>query len=339
VDGFANNSQGNNMESSSESMNFNASLIQWGQVTGNKTIRDLGIYLYTNEQTGIEEYYMDTHHRNFPVTQQYSLVSRVWSNNNDNGTFFTSDIAASYGIELYPIQGGSLYLGQDTVYVKRLWDEIVANTGISSNQANSNLWHDMMWQYLAFKDPSKAIDMYNSYPNRELKFGISDAQTYHWLHAMNALGRVDGTITANCPIAAAFRQNDRINYVAQNYSASPITVTFSNGYQLLVPAGKLATSFDGNITSSFSQAYLDEKANLNVTVRIYPSFTSGKCVVTSDTEIGQLVVRNIMGQTIEKNSVNNNQANLDLTSCAAGNYFVSVKLTNGKTGTQKIIKF
>ena len=338
VDGFANNSQGNNMESSSESMNFNASLIQWGQVTGNKTIRDLGIYLYTTEQTGIEEYYMDTHHRNFPATQKYSLVSRVWSNNNDNGTFFTSDIAASYGIELYPIQGGSLYLGQDTVYVKRLWDEIVANTGISSNQVNSNLWHDTMWQYLAFKDPSKAIDMYNSYPNRALKFGISDAQTYHWLHAMNALGRVDATITANCPIAGAFRQNGQIIYVAQNYSASPITVTFSTGYQLVVPAGKLATSLDGNITSSFSQAYVDEKANLNVTVRIYPSFTSGKCVVSTDTEIGQLVVRNIMGQTIQTISVNNNQTNLDLTSCAAGNYFVTVMLTNGKIGTQKIIK-
>ena len=33
----------------------------------------------------------------------------------------------------------------------------------------------------------KAIDLYNSYPDRGLKFGISDAQTYYWLHAMNAV--------------------------------------------------------------------------------------------------------------------------------------------------------
>jgi hypothetical protein len=72
--------------------------------------------------------------------------------------------------------------------------------------------------------------------------------------------------------------------------------------------------------------------------RMYPSFTSGKCAVSSDTEIGQIVVRNIMGQTVQTISVNNNNANLDLTSCAAGNYFVSVKLINGKIGTQKIIK-
>ncbi len=270
VDGFANNPQGNNQESSSESMNFNAALIQWGQVSGNKAIRDLGIYLYTTEQTGIEEYYMDIHHRNFPASQKYSLVSRVWTNSNDNGTFWTADIAASYGIEMYPIHGGSLYLGQDTVYVKRLWDEIVANTGISSNQVNPNLWHDIMWEYLAFIDPSRAIDMYNSYPNREIKFGISDAQTYHWLHAMNALGRVDATITANYPIAAAFRLNGKINYVAQNYSNAPITITFSTGYQLVVPARKMVTSRDGSytgtITSSFTQASVGGGVALNVIV-------------------------------------------------------------------------
>jgi len=270
VDGFANNPQGNNQESSSESMVFNASLIHWGQVSGDKAIRDLGIYLYTTEQTGIEEYYMDTHHRNFPASQQYSLVSRVWANSIDNGTFWTSDIAASYGIEMYPIQGGSLYLGQDTVYVKRLWNEIKANTGIMSNQVNPNLWYDIMWEYLAFIDPAKAIELYNSYPNRELKFGVSDAQTYHWLHAMNALGRVDASVTANYPVAAAFKKGNQTNYVAQNYSNAPITVTFSTGYQLLVPPGKMSTSIDGRysgvITSTFPQAFVGGSVKLNVAI-------------------------------------------------------------------------
>ncbi len=268
ADGFANNPQGNNQESSSESMVFASSLIHWGELTGDKTIRDLGIYLYTTEQTGIEEYYMDTHDRNFPASQQYSLVSRVWGNSQDNGTFWTADIAASYGIELYPIHGGSLYLGQDTVYVKKLWTEIEANTGILSNEVNPNLWHDIYWEYLAFIDPAKAIAMYNSYPDREIKFGVSDAQTYHWLHAMNALGRVDAAITADYPIASAFIQNGTVTYVAQNYSDAPITVTFSTGYQLFVPARKMVTSKDspisGVLTSSFLQAYVGGSVQLNV---------------------------------------------------------------------------
>ena len=270
VDGFANNPQGNNQESSSESMNFNAALIHWGQVSGNKAIRDLGIYLYTTEQTAIEEYYLDTHDRNFPANQQYSLVSRVWGNSFDNGTFWTADLAASYGIEMYPIHGGSLYLGQDTVYAKKLWNEIVSNTGIASNQVNPNLWHDIMWEFEAFTNPAKAIERYNSFPNREIKFGVSDAQTYHWLHAMNALGRVDASITANYPIAAAFRQGNTVNYVAQNYSTNPITVTFSTGYQLAVPAGKLVSSrdgsFSGTISSSFPQATVGGSVQLTATI-------------------------------------------------------------------------
>lgn len=270
ADGFANNPQGNNQESSSESMVFNSSLIHWGQLTADKAIRDLGIYLYTTEQTAIEEYYMDIHHRNFPASQQYSLVSRVWGNKNDNGTFWTSDIAASYGIELYPIHGGSLYLGQDTLYVKRLWDEIAANTGILSNQANPNLWHDIMWEYLSFIDPAKAITLYNSYPDRDIKFGVADAQTYHWLHAMNALGRVNASVTADYPIAAAFIQHGKNIYVAQNYSNSDLTVTFSTGYKLLVPAGKMATSIDvktnGTLTASFSSSAVNGSVVLQVSV-------------------------------------------------------------------------
>jgi endo-1,3(4)-beta-glucanase len=270
ADGFASYPQGNNQESTSESMNFSSSLIHWGTITGNQSIRDLGIYLYTTEQTAIEEYWMDIHDRNFPSTQQYSLVSRVWGNSIDNGTFWTGDIAASYGIEMYPIQGGSLYLGQDTAYVTKLWKEIKTNTGIMSNEVNANLWHDVMWEYLAFIDPAQAITLYNSNPNRSLKFGISDAQTYHWLHAMNALGRVDANITANYPIAAAFILNGEVTYVAHNYSDAAITVTFSTGYQLVVPARKMVTSKDtriaGTLASTFSQAYVGGSVQLKVDV-------------------------------------------------------------------------
>jgi endo-1,3(4)-beta-glucanase len=75
---------------------------------------------------------------------------------------------------MYPIHGGSLYLGHDTTYVKDLWSEIEMNTGILNNEVNPNLWHDVYWKYLSFIDPQKAINLYDSYPDRELKFGVSD---------------------------------------------------------------------------------------------------------------------------------------------------------------------
>ncbi len=259
ANGFATFPQGNDQESTSESMQFNSSLIHWGSITGNNAIRDLGIYLYTTEQTAIEEYWFDQNNRNFQASQQYSLVSRVWGNSYDNGTFWTSDIAASYGIEMYPIHGGSLYLGHDTNYVSQLWSEIESNTGILSNQANPNLWHDTYWKYLAFLNPAKAIQMYDSYPNRSMKFGVADAQTYHWLHAMNVLGIVDVTITADHPIAAVFKKGNSKIYTAHNYGNSPITVNYSDGFTLIVPANSTATSkninIDGMLSSNYSQVY------------------------------------------------------------------------------------
>ena len=259
ANGFASFPQGNDQESTSESMQFNSSLIHWGSITGNTAIRDLGIYLYTTEQTAIEEYWFDQNNRNFQASQQYSLVSRVWGNSYDNGTFWTSDIAASYGIEMYPIHGGSLYLGHDTNYVSQLWSEIESNTGILSNQANPNLWHDTYWKYLAFLNPAKAIQMYDSYPNRSMKFGVADAQTYHWLHAMNVLGIVDVTITADHPIAAVFKKGNSKIYTAHNYGNLPITVNYSDGFTLIVPANSIATSkdinIDGMLSSNYSQVY------------------------------------------------------------------------------------
>lgn len=45
---------GNNQESSSESMNFNAGLVLYGAATGNQALRDLGVYLYTTEGAVID---------------------------------------------------------------------------------------------------------------------------------------------------------------------------------------------------------------------------------------------------------------------------------------------
>ena len=247
ANGFATFPQGNDQESTSESMQFNSSLIHWGCVTGNDAIRDLGIYLYTTEQTAIEEYWFDVYERNFPDTQQYALISRLWGNDLDNQTFWTGDIAASYGIELYPIHGGSLYLGHNLAYATKLWEEIKANTGIMRNEANTNLWHDVIWQFAAFIDPTEAIALYDSYPQRSLKFGISDPQTYHWLHAMNALGKVETNVTADYPIAAVFNKGGRKTYVAHNYTNETLTVHFSDGESLTVQPRSMGFSTRGEM--------------------------------------------------------------------------------------------
>ncbi|MGB5981684.1 MAG: glycosyl hydrolase [Nonlabens sp.] len=268
ANGFASFPQGNDQESTSESMQFASSLIHWGTITENDAIRDLGVYIYTTEQTAIEEYWLDVHNRNFGSNQQYSLVSRVWGNSYDNGTFWTADIAASYGIEMYPMHGGSFYLGHNQAYAQSLWTEITNNTGILNNEVNPNLWHDTYWKYLSLTDPQASLNLYNSFPDRDLKFGISDAQTYHWLHSVNAMGVIDASITADYPIASAFNDNGSMTYVAHNYSDSAINVTFSDGFVLVVPANSMATNRDidvaGTLTANDYELQQNQDLNLSV---------------------------------------------------------------------------
>ncbi len=289
ANGFATFPFGNDQESTSESMQFASSLIHWGTITENDAVRDLGIYIYTTEQSAIEEYWFDMHNRIFKPGYGYSVVSRVWGNGYDNQTFWTGDIEAAYGIEMYPIHGGSLYMGHNLDYVADLWDEISVNTGILTNEANANLWHDTYWQYLAFIDAPAAIDLYDSYPDRELKFGISDAQTYHWLHAMNALGPVNDDVTANYPIAAVFTNDGGNVYVAHNYGDTPITVTFSDGYTLDVPAHELVTSMDLDVSGVLSADIYQVAANgiVNLTTAITGTGVTKVAFYDGETLIGE----------------------------------------------------
>ena len=257
---------GNNQESSSEAMNFNSSLIHWGVITGNNAIRDLGIYLYTTEQTAIEEYWFDMSDRNFAPTYSQIMCARVWSNGYDRNTFWTADIAAMYGIEMFPLTGSHLYLGHNKTYAQALWNDMKAKTGVLTNIPNDNLWFENYWSFLAFTDPAAAISLYNNYPTYKVKNGNSDAHTYHWLHSFNGMGTVDASVTANYPIAAVFNKAGDKTYTAHNYGSSEITVNYSDGFSMTVPARTFKTSKDIAVTALLSSSAAEVPANGSVTL-------------------------------------------------------------------------
>lgn len=255
---------GNNQESSSEAMNFNAALIHWGTLTGDVAIRDLGIYLYTTEETAIEEYWFDRNDRNFPANYSQMMASRVWGNGHDRNTFWTGDIAAMYGINMVPLSSSHLYLGYNKTYAQALWNDMTAKTGVLSNTPNDNLWFETYWSFRSFSNPANAVSLYNNYPNYKVKFGNSDAQTYHWLHSFNGMGTVDETVTCNYPIAAVFNKAGDKTYVAHNYGSSEITVSYSDGYSMVVPARTLKTSKDIAVSASLTSSQLEVPTNGSV---------------------------------------------------------------------------
>ena len=88
-------------------------------------------------------------------------------------------------------------------------------------------------------DPDAALRTWN--PQGSVEFGETRAHTLYWLLSLKEMGRPDGTVTADTPLYAVFRDaTGRRTYLAYNARRAPLHVTFSTGRTLDVPAHSLA---------------------------------------------------------------------------------------------------
>lgn len=231
--GTAKFADGNNQESSSEAINAWVALILWGEATGNKSIRDLGIYLYTTEVTAAQNYWFDIHGDVFPPEYQNTDSSIVWGGKIVHTTWWTEGAVETKAINFMPITGGSLYLGYDPDYVLKNYGELAAKVN------RIGIWPGLVYSYLALADPEKALDLWN--PSIGAEFGDSNARIYHWICSLKVMGRVDTTVTADTPLYAVFNKNGVRTYVAYNATDQETVVEYSDGTKLQVPSHQMAT--------------------------------------------------------------------------------------------------
>ena len=162
----------------------------------------------------------------------------VWGDGGAYATWFTDDPDKIQGINMLPVTGGHLYYGYNPGYVTTNYNDIVRNNG----GAEPNDWQDIIWQFLATGNGSLALSKLQANGGFTPEEGESRAHTFHWIRNLAALGNPDTTITANHPLATVFNKAGARTYMASNITASAITVTFSNGTTLSVPAGKTVAS-------------------------------------------------------------------------------------------------
>ena len=258
--GHGSTADGNNQESSSESLNFAAAVALWGSATGDNTIRDLGIYLYTNEYTAVEQYWFDVDNEVFPSWFNHNCVGIVWGTGGVHSTWFSGDPEMIHGINFLPITSASLYLGRHPDYVMDNYNEIVAENG-----GAEDVWYDVIWEYLALSDPDLALSKFNNYPTYPEEGGETRAHTYYWLHSLKSMGQVDLTVTADVPNYAVFLNNGVRTYTAYNPTFSPITVNFSDGETLDVSARELTSSTAGTGSYDEPQVAADTPAHDEIT--------------------------------------------------------------------------
>jgi hypothetical protein len=158
-------------------------------------------------------------------------VGIVWGAGGVYGTWWTANPEEIHGINMLPITGGSLYHGNWKADITQNVNEIRAN-----NPGQEVEWRDVIWQFLAMTDPVQAYNLWIG-ANPAPEAGDTRAHAYHWITALRGWGTPSSTITGNTPTSAVLGTG---TYVAYNPSGSAITVTFTNGQTLAVPARAMA---------------------------------------------------------------------------------------------------
>lgn len=219
---------GNNQESSSEAINADAGIYWWGVHTGNKRIRDMGLMMYMHETRAIEQYWWDVDDVTFPAAFKHTTVGMVWSNGGAYATWFSGDPARIHGINFLPITASSIYLGRSKAYIPKNYAE-----------GNVGSWRDLFYEFLAYADPAMAYKEWGN--NNNTEGGNSKAYLYHHMEALEDIGTLNTAIRASTPSFAVFDKVDIRTYTAYNPETQSMTVSFTDGTSMLVPAGTQVT--------------------------------------------------------------------------------------------------
>ena len=198
--------------------------------TGDRALRDLGVYLFTTEMNAIQEYWFDVRDENHPAAFTASVATMIWGGKGANETWFTPDPQLVHGINWLPMHGGSLYLGHFPAYAEKNYRALVAEFKDGDRFDN---WPDIAWMYRALSDPRDAIRLYEAAdPAKKIEDGNTRANVAHWIYNLDALGKPDRSLTADHPLHAIFQNAGVRTYVIWNVSDQPLTATFSDGQKV-----------------------------------------------------------------------------------------------------------
>lgn len=233
---------GNNQESSSEAINAWAGLIMWGEITGNQSLRDLGLFLYTTEIEAIHHYWFDSSAIVLPKAYKNVEVSMLFGGKIAHNTWWIDEPRQIKGINLLPITTSSIYLGRSPEHTKRSMAALTAETALYASRGRyanpPDIWQDIFAKYLALADPAAGLQSWKRWGSFEL--GDTRSHSLHWLYSLQAMGVPDFSVTADTLFYNVFKlANGNKTYLAYNAGKAPLTVRFSDGRQLTVAPGTL----------------------------------------------------------------------------------------------------
>ena len=240
--GDANFADGNNQESSSESLNAWYGIMLWGEATGDTALRDFGSYLFNTERTAVEEYWFDVSDTNFPKDFPQVALGMVWGGKGAFATWFSADIDCIHGINWLPFTPASIYMGRHPDYVKRNADRIISKRP-GGRDFNTG-WGDLVVMFNALADPAMAAAWFAAHPDCKIEGGNLHAFMDHWIGTLDKLGTNDAAVTADHPFFNVWVKDGKRTRAVYNHAKTPVTVRFSDGVTLTAKPSSLTTLRD-----------------------------------------------------------------------------------------------
>ncbi len=138
-------------------------------------------------------------------------------------------------------------------------------------------------------------------------------------------------------------KKSNIALTANQWNSIDITLSELTGANLASVAQVGFWDLNGTFYLDNLYFYNDTSTGLNDVekgnkISLYPNPVKDMLTIAAQSDIKEVVVRNLVGQTVMNVSVNGFEKSVDLSSVAAGNYFVTVKMANGQVSTQKFVK-
>ena len=147
---------GNNQESSSESVNAWNGLAMWAKVRGNTDLYHQAVWMMSTEANSAKLYWTNTDLSEFPEFT-HKIAALNWGGKRDYATWFSPEPGAMLGIQLIPMGSYSTYLAGDA-------DRIKANLAEATAGGYGAQFGEYMAQYLALADPAAAREQLASLP-------------------------------------------------------------------------------------------------------------------------------------------------------------------------------
>lgn len=150
ADGRAQFADGNNEESSSESLNTWYAISLWGKQTNQPELTNRATWLFAQDLSAIKSYWF-AQNNPFPSGYLRPTASLIWGGKREFGTWFSADPMHVYGIQWLPITPASSYL-RTIEPLKGVLTEVQKTV---ANPAAHD-WGDLYTAVLATVDPQQA---------------------------------------------------------------------------------------------------------------------------------------------------------------------------------------